>query len=190
MKHAIFTGLLILTGYFVSAQLNSSNINVPASSQPVPNATVTEKSATPQPQILAPASNPIPPIYSGAEVHAAETQRQIIFPGAASIGTQPMQKEPLSPIESTNNLNPIRPQREQASRENPAVGVQRNTIKSKTILSISAQVRGSANTTTNVYTNTRISRSGVKTDNSLTSSNAEKKAVKKKVVLKNKPLKN
>ena len=126
MKQTIFTGLLIITGYCVSAQLNSGKINVPASSQPVPNATVTEKSATPQPQNIAPAPNPVPPIYSGAEVQAAETQRQLVFPASTPSGTQPLQKEPLSPIESTNNLNPNRPQREEASRENPAVGNSRS----------------------------------------------------------------
>ena len=35
-------------------------------------------------------------------------------------GTQPIQKEPLSPVESTNTLQPNRPPRDQASRENRA----------------------------------------------------------------------
>ncbi len=191
MKHAIFTGLLILTGHFVSAQLNSSNINVPASSQPVPNATVTEKSATPQPQIIAPATNPIPPIYPGAEVKAAETQRQIILPAAAPTGTQPEQKEPLSPIESTNNLQPNRPQREEASRENPAIGVPRNTIKSTTMVRttpVKVKRNVPTNNSLNIYHKNTITNSlSVKNNKTLKTSSLTRKNVSKKLVVKKTP---
>ncbi|MCY7293387.1 MAG: hypothetical protein LH615_14505 [Ferruginibacter sp.] len=112
MKRILFTGILMITTYGLFAQLNSSNLNVPANAQPVPNATATEKSAQPLPRIIAPAPNPVPPIYPGAEVEAAETQRQLVYPPSTPSGTQPVQNEPLSPIESTNNLQPNRPQRD------------------------------------------------------------------------------
>ena len=127
MKKIVSTAILIITTYGLFAQLNSSNLNVPASSQPVPNATTTEKAATPQPQNIAPAPNPVPPIYPGAEVQAAETQRQLVYPPTTPNSTQPVQKEPLSPIESTNNLQPNRSQREENSRKPPAVAAFNNT---------------------------------------------------------------
>lgn len=186
MKQTIFTGLLIITGYCVSAQLNSGKINVPASSQPVPNATVTEKSATPQPQNIAPAPNPLPPIYSGAEVQAAETQRQLVFPASTPSGTQPLQKEPLSPIESTNNLNPNRPQREEASRENPAVGNSRSPKKPttivKTTLRTQKEVRNfnESNSVIIKDRNTMTDRSTFKLNSSVKKPKVEAKVVSKK----------
>ncbi len=126
MKNILITSILIIVSQALYAQLNSGNFNVPASAQPVPNATATEKSAPSQPQIIAPAPNPVPPIYPGGEVKAAEVQRQIINPPLTPSGTQPLQKEPLSPIESTNNLQPNRPQREEKSRENPVIEIPNN----------------------------------------------------------------
>ena len=186
MKQTIFTVLLIITGYCVSAQLKSGNLNVPAISQPVPNATATEKSATPQPQNIAPAPNPVPPIYSGAEVQAAETQRQLVFPPTTPSGTQPVQKEPLSPIESTNNLNPNRPQREEASRENPAVGNSRNTRKPTTIVRTTStnlkELRNVNESNSVIFKdrNTMTDRSTIKTNSSVKKSKVESKVVSKK----------
>ena len=123
----LFTGLLA-AAQVTTAQLKSSNLNVPASAQPVPNSTVTEKSApTPKP-LIAPAANPIPPVYPGAEARVAETQRETVFPAAPPSPTQPAQREPLTPIDATNVLQPTRPQREEASRpQTRGVSVQRTT---------------------------------------------------------------
>ena len=128
MKHTIVTVACIFAAYISSAQstLNSSqaspsNLNAPANAQPVPNAVRSEKTApTAKPLIVTPQPEK-PPIYPGAEVHAVETQRNLIFPAAPPAPTQPVQTEPLSPVESTNTLNPTRPPRDAASRNNKAV---------------------------------------------------------------------
>jgi hypothetical protein len=145
MKKIIVTPILIFYVSGLFAQLNSSNLNVPPTAQPVPNATVTEKSATPQPQNITPLPNPVPPIYPGAEVKPAETQRQLVYPPSTPSATQPVQKEPLSPIESTNNLQPNRPQREEASRKNTIVETNKNYEKN-TPVSKNIGVVGSTNT--------------------------------------------
>lgn len=123
MKHIIYTGILAFITSSVMAQVSPSNLNAPANSQPVPNSSATEKSAPP-PRPLIPVTTPnIPPVYPGAETHAAETQRNLIFPAAPPAPTQPPQREPLRPVEATNNLAPTQPPREEASRKNPAVQV-------------------------------------------------------------------
>lgn len=117
-------GMMLSSGLY--AQLHSGNMNAPATAQPVPNATVTEKSAQPQPLNIPPAPNPVAPIYPGAEVEAAEVQRQIINPPSTPIATQPVQKEPLSPIESTNTLQPTRPQRSDNARKATTVTLEQS----------------------------------------------------------------
>ena len=105
------------------SQLHSGTPVNQSKVQPVPNSTTAEKSAPPQPLIIAPAPNPVPPIYPGAEVKAVEIPRQLINPPFTQSGTQPQQKEPLSPIESTNILQQNRPARSEASRTNPVISV-------------------------------------------------------------------
>ena len=183
MKKVIFTGILIITSYGLFAQLNSSNLNVPASAQPVPSATAREKAAIPQPQNIAPAPNPVPPIYSGAEVQAAETQRQLIFPPTTPSGTQPVQKEPLSPIESTNNLQPNRPQREEQSRKNAVIGLSNNT---NTTITNPIKVISKTNT----IVKQTSTNNGVNLNSTPTKTSIETKATNKKTTaVKKKPSK-
>ena len=179
MKKVIFTAVILIATYAGFAQLKSSNVIVPASAQPVPNATATEKSAPPQPQIIAPAPNPVPPIYPGAEVKAAEVQRQIINPPSTPTGTQPVQKEPLSPIESTNNLQPTRPQRDEKSRDNPVIEISRpaNNIQPTT----NKKVRVINNNNRNIYKNNTTTTTNVKIKSSNTSNKVDTKAVSKKI---------
>ena len=102
------------------AQLHSGTPVVPSKVQPVPNSSTAEKSALPQPINIPPAANPIPPVYPGAEAKAIEIPKQLVNPPVTPSGTQPIQKEPLFPIASTNSLQPNRPIRDQASKENRA----------------------------------------------------------------------
>ncbi|MEJ7610870.1 MAG: hypothetical protein WKF88_06800 [Ferruginibacter sp.] len=134
MKRIIAIIICSLSAYIPYAQstLNStqaatSNLNPPASAQPVPNATVTEKSAATAKPLIAPAANPVPPIYPGGDVRAVETNNNLIFPASPPSPTQPIQREPLTPVESKNVLQPTRPQREENSRVNTATGVQVQT---------------------------------------------------------------
>lgn len=122
----IIAGCFAFSGVTFAQLRSSENLNSPANAQPVPNSTVTEKSApTPRP-LIAPAANPIPPIYPGAEAKVYETQRELVFPAAPPSPTQPAQREPLTPIDATNVLKPTRPQREEASRpETRSIPVQR-----------------------------------------------------------------
>lgn len=128
MKRTIATAACILAAYISSAQTLSSavqaspsNLNAPATAQPVPNSLSTEKSApTAKPLITTPQPEK-PPIYPGAEVRAVETQRQLIFPAAPPAPTQPVQVEPLVPVESTNTLSPTQPPRDKASKKNKPV---------------------------------------------------------------------
>ena len=117
MKTGIFC-LLLFSSFSGIAQLHSGTPVIQSKPQPVPNSTTSEKSAPPQPINIPPAPNPVPPIYPGAEAKAVEIPRQIINPPVTPSGTQPIQKEPLSPVESTNTLQPNRPPRDRASREN------------------------------------------------------------------------
>lgn len=112
--------LLTLKSY---GQLHSGTPANQSKTQPVPNSTTSEKSAPPQPINIPPAANPVPPVYPGAETKAIEIPRQLINPPSTPSGTQPIQKEPLSPVESTNNLHPNRPPRDRASRENRATAL-------------------------------------------------------------------
>jgi len=189
MKRIVFTGILVITTYGLFAQLNSSNLNVPASAQPVPNATATERSAPPQPQIIAPAPNPVPPVYQGAEVQAAETQRQLVYPPSTPSGTQPVQKEPLSPIESTNTLQPNRPQREENSRENPAVAAPYNSAKpNNNVKQVPVKTDEPVKTTIKTINNnsTYIKTSGTNTKQKVETKRVNKKTVAvKKLVPKN-----
>ena len=109
-----------------SAQLHSGTKATSLPAQPVPASTATEKSApTPKP-LNAPAANPVPPIYPGGDVKLIETQRETVFPATTSSPTQPVQREPLTPIDATNVLRPTRPQRDEASRpNNRSIPVQR-----------------------------------------------------------------
>lgn len=127
MKKILIT-FCLLAGFKGMAQLKSGTPPVQNTTQPVPSASTTERSATPQPVINAPAANPIPPIVPGGDVKAVEIPRQLVYPPSKVSGTQPVQKEPLSPIESTNNLSPNRPQREENSRNNRVVSVPKKEI--------------------------------------------------------------
>ena len=122
MKSFIFF-TIILISFKGFGQLHSGTPVIHSKPQAVPNSTTTEKSAPPQPIIIPPAANPVPPVYPGAEARAEEIPRQLIYPPVTPSGTQPIQKEPLSPVESTNNLQPNRPARDRASRVNKATAV-------------------------------------------------------------------
>lgn len=115
MKTCIFCIIMFISFKSV-AQLHSGTLVVHSKVQPVPNSSTAEKSASPQPINIQPAANPVKPVYPGAEVKAVEIPRQLINPPETPSGTQPKQKEPLSPIESTNILQPNRPPRDEASR--------------------------------------------------------------------------
>ena len=126
MKRIFLLTICISVLQICSAQLHSGTKATPPPVQPVPASTATEKSApTPKP-LNAPIANPVPPIYPGGDVKVAETQRETVFPASGSSPTQPVQREPLTPIDATNVLQPTRPQREEASRiNNRSVPVQR-----------------------------------------------------------------
>jgi hypothetical protein len=112
---AILTGLLSFV--FCNAQISGKPAVAP-NSQPVPNATATEKSAAPQQSAITVPSKPVAPVYPGGTPEPVVMPRETVYPAASPSPTQPVQKEPLSPIESTNTLQPQRPQRDQNSREN------------------------------------------------------------------------
>ena len=131
MKISIFYIFLFLSFKGV-AQLHSGTPVVQSKVQPVPNSSAAEKSASPQPINIPPAANPVPPIYPGAEARAVEIPGQLINPPVTPSGTQPVQKEPLSPVESTNTLLPNRPPRDQTSRVNKATAVS-PVVSSRTI---------------------------------------------------------
>lgn len=122
MKTFIFS-IMMFIGFKGVAQLHSGTPVIQSKVQPVPNSSTAEKSASPQPINIPPASNPVKPVYPGADVKAVEIPRQLINPPETPSGTQPKQKEPLSPIESTNILQPNRPPRDEASRINQAVAI-------------------------------------------------------------------
>lgn len=100
-------------------QASPSNLNAPATAQPVPNASTSDKgSPGTKPHVTV--SQPyIPPVYPGAQpVTVPQTTNQnLILPASPPAPTQPYQTEPLRPVESTNNLNPTQPAREKESRE-------------------------------------------------------------------------
>jgi len=114
---------MMFIGFKGVAQLHSGTPVIQSKVQPVPNSSTAEKSASPQPINIPPAANPVKPVYPGADVKAVEIPRQLINPPETPSGTQPKQKEPLSPIESTNILQPNRPPRDEASRINQPVAV-------------------------------------------------------------------
>jgi len=120
MKTFIFC-VIIFISFKGVAQLHSGTPVIQSKVQPVPNSSTTEKSASPQPINIPTAANPVKPVYPGAEVKAVEIPRQLINPPETPSGTQPKQKEPLSPVESTNILQPNRPPRDEASRINHPV---------------------------------------------------------------------
>ena len=120
MKIFIFC-IIIFISFKGVAQLHSGTPVIQSKVQPVPNSSTTEKSASPQPINIPPAANPVKPVYPGADVKAVEIPRQLINPPETPSGTQPKQKEPLSPVESTNILQPNRPPRDEASRINQPV---------------------------------------------------------------------
>ena len=122
MKSFVFFTIMLMS-FKGFGQLPSGTPIIHSKPQPVPNSTTTEKSAPPQPIIIPPTANPVPPVYPGAESKAVVIPRQLIYPPATPSGTQPIQKEPLSPVESTNNLQPNRPPRDRASRDNKATAV-------------------------------------------------------------------
>ena len=122
MKRLLFC-ITVFISYKGNAQLHSGTPVVHSKAQPVPNSSTAEKSAPPQPFIIAPAPNPVPPVYPGAEVKVVEIPRQLINPPITPAGTQPKQKEPLSPIESTNVLQQNRPPISETSRINPVISV-------------------------------------------------------------------
>ena len=120
MKNTLILTICISAMQVCSAQLHSGTKATPPPAQPVPASTATEKSApTPKP-LIPPAANPVPPVYPGGDVKVAETQKETVSvsPEGSSSPTQPPQREPLTPIDATNVLQPTRPQREEASRTN------------------------------------------------------------------------
>ena len=122
MKTTLFC-IIMFVNFNSFGQLHPGTPVIHSKPQPVPNSTTTEKSAPPQPINIPPAANPVPPVYPGAEARPVEIPRQLINPPVTPSGTQPIQKEPLSPVESTNNLQPNRPPRDRASRDNKATAV-------------------------------------------------------------------
>ena len=122
---AIFTGLLSFV--FCNAQISGKPAVAP-NSQPVPNSTATEKSAAPQQSAISVPSNPVAPVYPGGTPEPVVIPRELVYPAASPSPTQPGQREPLTPIESTNTLQPQRPQRDQNSRENNVNGRPPSTI--------------------------------------------------------------
>ncbi len=129
MKKILIT-FCLLAGFKGMAQLKSGTQPVQNTTQAVPSSSTKERSATPQPIINAPVANPIPPVVPGGNVKAVEIPRQLVFPPSPVSGTQPVQKEPLSPIESTNILSPNRPQREENSRNNKIISYPKSEINS------------------------------------------------------------
>ena len=115
--------VIILSSFKSFGQLHSGTPVIQSKAQPVPNSTASEKSAPPQPINIPPSANLVPPVYPGAQAKVVEITRQLINPPVTPPGTQPIQKEPLSPVESTNNLQPNRPARDRASRANNATAV-------------------------------------------------------------------
>lgn len=91
--------------------------------QPVPSSSTAEKSASPQPINIPPGANPVEPIYPGADVKAVKIPRQLINPTETPSGTQEKPKYPVSPVKSTNTLQPKRPPRDEASWTNQPVAV-------------------------------------------------------------------
>ena len=122
MKTFIFC-VIIFISFKGVAQLHSGTPVIQSKVQAVPNSSTAEKSASPQPINIPTAANPVKPVYQGADVKAVEIPRQLINAPETPSGTQPKQKEPLSPIESTNILQPNRPPRDEASRVNQPASV-------------------------------------------------------------------
>ena len=116
-----FVCIILFSSFTGIAQLHSGTPVIHSKPQPVPNSSTAEKSAPPQPINIPPAANPVPPIYPGAETKATVIPRPLINPPTTPSGTQPVQKEPLSPVESTNTLQPNRPPRDRASKENNTI---------------------------------------------------------------------
>ena len=152
MKKIIVASFLILQVVFAMAQLHSGEVQPPPSAQPVPNAVTTDRSAVTQPANISPVEKPVPPIYPGGDVKAVEIPRQLVNPPSTVSGTQPAQNEPLTPIESTNTLQPNRPPRDAASRnnpvtENPAIIKRNNTAPTLNTFKKSTATGKSLNTT-------------------------------------------
>jgi len=91
MKTFIFS-IMMFIGFKGVAQLHSGTPVIQSKVQPVPNSSTAEKSASPQPINIPPASNPVKPVYPGADVKAVEIPRQLINPPESPSGTQPKQK--------------------------------------------------------------------------------------------------
>ena len=117
MKKITFIISFITGSFITDAQISGVPATPPAPQATQP-ATRAEKSAAPQKQNVPPPANPVPPVYPGAEPVPVVIPREQIFPAAPPAPTQPGQTEPLTPVESTNQLQPSRPQRDQGSREN------------------------------------------------------------------------
>ena len=134
MKRIIIVNICINVSYFcmgqtpIAVQASPSNLNAPANAQPVPNSNTTERGAPTARPLIEPAANPVPPIYPGAEARSFPTQQNLIYPASPSAPTQPVQKEPLSPIEATNTLQPTRAFRDEQSRSLSAIGLERKVI--------------------------------------------------------------
>ena len=150
MKIFIFC-IIIFISFKGVAQLHSGTPVIQSKVQPVPNSSTTEKSASPQPINIPPAANPVKPVYPGADVKAVEIPRQLINPPETPSGTQPKQKEPLSPVESTNILQPNRPPRDEASRINQPVAVPPYKPANNTF---NENINNNQSTVTPVYTKT------------------------------------
>lgn len=121
MKRSIISILLTGVSFCAVAQISGIPVTPPAP-QAVPNAVTTEKSAAPQKQNIAPTARPVPPVYQGASTEPVVMPRELVYPAAPPAPTQPQQREPLTPVESTNNLQPNRVKPDEASRENAVNG--------------------------------------------------------------------
>jgi hypothetical protein len=117
MKKITFI-ISFITGSFVTDAQISGIPATPPAPQATQPATRAEKSAAPQKQNVPPPANPVPPVYPGAEPVPVVIPKELVFPAAPPAPTQPGQTEPLTPVESTNQLQPSRPPRDQSSREN------------------------------------------------------------------------
>jgi hypothetical protein len=121
MKKLSFIIPLLIVSFVVNAQISGIPATPPAP-QAVQPANRSEKSATPQKQNIPVPANPVPPVYPGAEPVPVVIPRELVYPAAPPAPTQPGQTEPLTPVESTNQLQPTRPQKDQGSRVNAVNG--------------------------------------------------------------------
>lgn len=132
MKKLSFIIPLFAVSFSSNAQISGIPATPPAP-QAVQPASRSEKSAAPQKQNVPVQANPVPPVYPGAEPVPVVIPRELVYPAAPPAPTQPPQTQPLTPVESTNQLQPARPQPDQGSRNNavngrPSSAIQDNRV--------------------------------------------------------------